>query len=212
MKTTTIENATKKQVHNKLAELQNKEGHISTEIIVTEDKIQLDYVIKVHTRDEHDCYLIEEVDRTSFVWDADDYTIDKCKKPMCSSVYRFGVEMIQNCLENVSMKTLYDTMFVFSNASFPHNHRDKHLSCLDWILDDDASDSLWASVTYGTRPASECTYAIGDLTGRKRDNYEIYHFLLIEKKSELKKWVLENHNFTDNEKRLLHYFRDGGAE
>ena len=193
-------------------ELCTKQGFsVRTEINVTDTSNILTYKMTALVDERGDgCKSIKELGELSF--ELDDDVLDKCPKPNCSSVYRFGVKMIKDCLENVSMKTLYDTMFVFSNASFYMGHRDKYLNCLEWILDDNATDSLYRTVTYGVCPASECTYAIGDLTGRRRDNYEIYHFLLIEKKSELKEWLLENHNFTDDEKRLLHYFRDGGAE
>ena len=208
-----IENATKTEVNRKLHELETDETFVVTEISTTDDKNILTYVVKsLYKNDEKGLLYRDELQRVTFEWSADDDTIDKCKKPMCSSVYRFGVGMIKNCLENVEMKDLYDAMHIFSNFSFGQGHRDKYLNILDWILDDDAKNWLYPSATYGTCPATECTYAIGHLTGRKRDNLEIFTFLLYEKKEELKNWLLENHSFSDDEKRLLNYFQDGDEE
>lgn len=120
---------------------------------------------------------------------------------------RYGKEAVENWLENIEVKNLMDCMEAFSNASFvsyEFQHRDKDLNILEMILQE-TPQYLYASVTYGVAPNSVCTYAIGELTGRKYGNVEIAIFLIQQKIKELKEWLIKNHKFTEREKRLLHY-------
>ena len=119
----------------------------------------------------------------------------------------YGIETVDNWINNVSMKQLMKCMEAFSNNSFVSyelQHRDKDLNILEMILQE-TPQYLYPSVTYGVAPNSICTYAIGELTGRKYKNVEIAIFLIQQKIKDLKEWLLENHNFTEREIRLLHY-------
>ena len=122
-------------------------------------------------------------------------------------VAKYGEEQIQEWIEEVEMKDLWGCMSAFSNNSFVNyniQHRDKHLNALEMVLQE-TPNGLYGSVTYGVAPNSICTSMIGHMTGRTYGNLDIATFLIEQKISELKKWLLENYNFSDDEKRLLHY-------
>lgn len=124
---------------------------------------------------------------------------------------KFGKDMVEKWLDEVEMEDLMDCMDAFSNNSFlPHTikqHRDKNLNILEMILQE-TPNQLYPSVTYGVQPNTICTDAIGYLTGRKYGNLEIATFLIEEKISELKEWLLENYCFSYEEEKLLHFFKD----
>ena len=120
---------------------------------------------------------------------------------------KYGKERVQQWIENVDMKSLWKCMEAFSNNSFVDyniQHRDKHLNALEMVLQE-TPNGLYPTVTYGVQPSYICTCMIGQLTGRTYGNIEIASFLIAERISDLKKWLLENYDFSEDEKRLLHY-------
>lgn len=126
--------------------------------------------------------------------------------------YKYGKETVDKWLKEVTMKDLMECMYAFSNDTFVKfvkdhghlHHRDKDLNILEMILQE-TPEGLYRTVTYGVCPGAICTDAIGYLTGRKNGNVDIAIFLIEEKISVLKAWLLANHKFTKREKRLLHY-------
>lgn len=120
-------------------------------------------------------------------------------------IEKYGKEEVERWIKETEPEKLWWCLSAFSNQSFPVVHRESYLSHLDCILLEDAS-GLYRTVTYGVCPGDICTGEIGDITGRKNGNIDIAEFLINEKISEIKKWLLNNHEFTEREKRLLHYF------
>ena len=126
-------------------------------------------------------------------------------------VAKYGEENIGSWTHEVTPKQLFNCMKAFSNESFNqgwNKHRDKDLNILEMILQE-TPNCLYPSVTYGLCPNAICTGEIGEMTGRIYGNLEIVTFLIQENISEIKEWLLENHQFSYDEKRLLHYFKDG---
>lgn len=122
-------------------------------------------------------------------------------------IEKYGQETVESWLENVEMENLWGCRYAFSNNSFVGyelHHREKDLNILEMILQE-TPNALYKDVTYGVSPNTICTEEIGYLTGRTYGNLDIAIFLIQEKIKELKAWVLENHNFTEREIRLLHY-------
>lgn len=122
-------------------------------------------------------------------------------------VAKYGEEQVNYWLENVEMEQLWNCLDAFSNNSFVDyklHHREQYLNCLEMILQE-TPQGLYKSVTYGNCPSTICRDEIGKMTERWYGNLEIAEFLIVEKISELKKWLLENHTFTEREIRLLHY-------
>ena len=123
---------------------------------------------------------------------------------------KYGQEEVEKWLNEVDMEELFDVMHIFSNRSFNgiseewNLHRDKCLNVLEMILQETPS-CLYPSVTYGTCPSANCRDAIGHLTGKVYGNVDIVIFLIQQKISDLKKWLLENYEFSEWERRVLHY-------
>lgn len=121
---------------------------------------------------------------------------------------KYSKEEVDKWLQEVKMEDLFYCLDTCSNDSFldwsDKKHRDKALNKMEMILKEDGKN-LYPSVTYGTRPNETCYSYIGKITDKKYGNYDIAMFLVREKMSELKEWLLNNHNFTEQEKRLLHY-------
>lgn len=122
-------------------------------------------------------------------------------------IQTYGEEKVQYWLDNVQMENLWNCLGAVSNASFGNGHREHHLSAQEYVLQADPY-FLYRSVTYGVSPNQICTHEIGQLTNQFYGNFDIAMFLVREKISELKRWLLDNHTFTEREKRLLHYFNN----
>ena len=125
---------------------------------------------------------------------------------------KYGKETIDDWINTVAIEELMDCMSAFSNASFNGDsewklHRNKELNILEMILQE-TPNGLYPSVTYGARPNEVCTDAIGYLTGKKYGNIDVAMFLIEENIQELKKWLLENYEFSIQEETLLHFFKD----
>lgn len=123
---------------------------------------------------------------------------------------KYGKKEVDNWLQNVKMSDLMRCMEAFSNDSFVDynlKHRNKELNALEMILQE-TPQNLYRTATYGVCPNDLCTSAITKITNRIYGNCDIAIFLIQEKIKELKAWLLENHNFSEEEKRLLHYFNE----
>ena len=123
---------------------------------------------------------------------------------------KYSKEEVDRWIKEIDAQSLFWCLDTCSNDSFLNwdvkKHRDKKLNKLDMILSENAK-YLYPSATYGTRPNETCKAYIGNITNKKYGNYDIAMFLVREKISELKKWLLNNYKFTEQEKRLLHYFK-----
>lgn len=123
---------------------------------------------------------------------------------------KYSKEEVDKWLKEVKMEDLFYCLDTCSNDSFlpfaVKQHRDKVLNKMEMILLK-TPNHLYPSATYGTRPNETCSWYIGEITERKYGNYDIAMFLVRERISELKEWLLNNHTFTEQEKRLLHYFK-----
>ena len=116
----------------------------------------------------------------------------------------YGEDQVNYWLENVELDELWHCFGAVSNESLGMGHKERHLNALEYILQEQ-THHLYRSVTYGVYPNMLCTEQIGYLTGRKYGNFSIAMFLIREKISDLKVFILETHPFTEREIRLLHY-------
>ena len=123
--------------------------------------------------------------------------------------YSFSEEEMKKWLNEVQIKDLIKCLDCVSNdalVDYKYKHRERELNILEGILQE-SLNSLSPSHTYGTRPNAVCQYCIGYITDRKYRLFDITSILIEIKQSEMKQWLLDNHKFSDREKRLLHYFK-----
>lgn len=150
--------------------------------------------------------------KTTYIWTREN-GLEKVY-PWDYLIHRFGVDNVHKWLKEMTPEMLFDCMDAFSSDSFVdggQKHREKDLNILEMILQE-TPEGLYRSVTYGVCPGATCTDAIGSVTGRKKDNVEIAIWMIQIKIHDIKEWLLENYNFSDREKRLLHYFKDNDSE